>query len=210
MHFEKSGLFSRFYKIDNFFRKSVHFCSSRVLVGVQEIPKIWLLLIPIGFSENSGKFRKILSREISRILWTSRNFGKFREILEILEISGNFGKFWKLGKIFPVPEENSDIFDTFPKMQAWFLRNVTVLWNVSKMSEFSAGAGNIFPEFPEFPEISRNFPKFPEFPEISRISRNSQNSGNLAGQNFPKFSNIFGKAYRYKQKSNFEDFLYTH
>ena len=46
-----------FYKTDNFFRKSAHFCSSRVLVGVQEIPEIRLLLVPPVIS----KIQQILS-----------------------------------------------------------------------------------------------------------------------------------------------------
>ena len=65
---------------------------SRVLVGVHEKPKFNVLLVPIGFSENSRNF---VPREKS-FLSPAEN------------ISGPGGK-------FRPPRKNSDIFDTFRK-----------------------------------------------------------------------------------------------
>ena len=56
----------------------------------------------------------------------------------------------------------------------------------------STNVGNIF-------RGGRNFPRGPEF-----------SAGAKNFLNFPKFSQIFRKAYRYKQKSKFMFFLYTH
>ena len=61
-------------KTDNFFRKSVHFCSSRVLVGVHKVPEIWLLLVPPGISKISGISAPGISRKFPEIS-ENRKFG---------------------------------------------------------------------------------------------------------------------------------------